>query len=203
MEKNTKVMWDYKGKPDFINGTGAYLEEKIIGYAGSIVIPLLLAYFIFTSKVEWNYFQMITAFLIAFDIGGGMISNSLNSAKRFYHSSVKKDEGTTGIFLKNKWLFSLVHIHPFIIGIMFDSGNWLYGLKWYILFLLAVLIVNVAPLYLKRPISMLLILFANLLNFYFILPIPGFDWFIPFLFLKIITGHLVKEEPYRKANSIH
>ena len=53
------------------------------------------------------------------------------------------------------------------------------------------------PLYLQRPISMLIIVTALLINGYFISSPTGFNWLIPILFLKIVYGHTVKEEPYR------
>jgi hypothetical protein len=44
---------------------------------------------------------------------------------------------------------------------------------------------------------MLLIFLSILINFYLVEAIPGFEWLIPALFLKILYGHLVREEPYR------
>ena len=38
---------------------------------------------------------------------------------------------------------------------------------------------------------------AILANLYLIRPVPGFEWLIPALFLKIVYGHIVREEPYR------
>lgn len=53
------------------------------------------------------------------------------------------------------------------------------------------------PLYLRRPIAMLFCLISLIMNSYIIPVIDGFEWFIPALFIKIIYGHLVQEEPYR------
>lgn len=38
---------------------------------------------------------------------------------------------------------------------------------------------------------------AILANLYLIRPVPEFEWLIPALFLKIVYGHIVREEPYR------
>lgn len=48
---------------------------------------------------------------------------------------------------------------------------------------------------------MLLILTAIMVNFYMVAPVHGFEWLIPLLYLKIVYGHLVPEEPYRPATS--
>lgn len=84
-----------------------------------------------------------------------------------------------------------------MIWLVFDYSNWKNGFLWYGLFILAVLLVLKAPLYLKRPISMFMILLAIMINEYILSAIPGFEWLMPVLFIKIIYGHLVKEEPYR------
>lgn len=198
MKEKVIINWEYSGKKDFVNGTGAYFEEKILGYLGSLIIPIILLVLNLNGVLQWDYYQIIVAGLLAFDLGGGMISNSLNSGKRFYHTEAKETEGKAGKFLKNHLLFGLIHVHPFIIGLMFNNMDWIYGLQWYLIFIGSVLIVHKIPLYLKRPVSMLMVLIAILINNFFILPIEGFGWFIPVLFLKIVYGHMVREEPYRK-----
>jgi hypothetical protein len=70
---------------------------------------------------------------------------------------------------------------------------------WYGFLVVSAWMVLRLPLYLHRPTSMLVILFAIIMNYYFITPVPGFEWFIPALFIKIIYGHIVREEPYRPA----
>lgn len=72
-------------------------------------------------------------------------------------------------------------------------------MSWYLLIAASAAVVITIPLYLKRPVSFFIILLAILLNFYVLVPVHGFEWLMPLLFLKIIYGHLVKEEPYRKT----
>ena len=38
---------------------------------------------------------------------------------------------------------------------------------------------------------------AILVNLYVVRPVVGFEWLVPALFLKLIYGPLVREEPYR------
>jgi hypothetical protein len=42
-----------------------------------------------------------------------------------------------------------------------------------------------------------LIMTAILVNQYIFHSVIGFEWLIPALFLKIVYGHIVREEPYR------
>jgi hypothetical protein len=91
-------------------------------------------------------------------------------------------------------------VHPILIALLFEADRWAtYGLLWYALLMLSVAVVLRTPLYLRRPASFLAILLATLINFFFVAPIPGFEWLAPLLFMKIVYGHIVREEPYRPA----
>jgi hypothetical protein len=68
---------------------------------------------------------------------------------------------------------------------------------WYIGLINSVLVVYFIPLYLKRPIAFLLISIAIVAHQYLIPLGSGFEWLVPLIFLKIVYGHSVREEPYR------
>lgn len=170
-----------------------------IGWVATFIFPLLYVYFFMTGYLAWRWWQYALAIILGADLGGGMVCNALNSCKQFYFTPLKADETGFVRVVKNHLLFSALHIHPIIIWIIFGGSAWLYGLFWYSLYLICVFITLNIPLYLKRPISILLLLFALLINYYFIPPIKGFEWLIPVLFVKIVLGHLVREEPYRPS----
>ncbi|MBN2983948.1 hypothetical protein [Cohnella algarum] len=198
MKSRVRIEWEYDGKTDFSSGTGAYPSEKALGLLSAAVIPCFLLYLAHSGAVEWNALQLAVALLLAFDVGGGLVSNALNSCKRFYHTPPKKKEGKLGFVLKHPVLFSVFHVHPVVAGLLFGERDWTFGLLWYGLFLASVAAVLRTPLYLQRPVSMLLIMLSFLVNGYLIEPIAGFEWLMPLLFIKIVYGHLVREEPYRK-----
>lgn len=202
MRDQVRIEWEYEGKPDFSSGTGAYASEKSLGLASAIVVPCFLLYGLLSGTVEWSLWQVLVAFLLAFDISGGLVSNALNSCKRFYHTPPKQEEGTLGRLLKRPAFFAIFHIHPLLVAFLFGDGKVQFGWVWYLLFLTSVVLVLRTPLYLKRPVSMLLILLSFLVNLYMVEPIPGFEWLMPLLFIKIIYGHLVREEPYRKTEEV-
>ena len=81
-------------------------------------------------------------------------------------------------------------------GLYGEANGWGYGLVWYVLLLLGSAAVLKTPLYLRRPVAMLGILLALLVNAYLIPAVNGFEWLMPALFVKIVYGHLVQEEPY-------
>ncbi len=54
---------------------------------------------------------------------------------------------------------------------------------------------------LSRPArSRILLIVASILASTYVLPaVPGFEWLMPVLFLKLVLGFGVREEPYRPA----
>lgn len=197
MESSGNIIWEYEGKTDILMGTGATRSEKIVGWIGGIAGASLYLYFYLNHSLDWSNWQYLVAGLIAFDVIGGAVANSLNSCKRFYGSSTKSNEPSYVRLLKNKLIFSAIHIHPLIVGLFFGSIDWVYGLFWYLALLVAVLITIQTPLYLSRSVAVFLVAIATIGNYYAIEPITGFEWFIPLLFLKIVLAHTVKEEPIR------
>jgi hypothetical protein len=198
--KKATINWNYSGKFNFI-GTGATKEENYLAYAGSFIIPAFLLYLYFSDTVQWNLIILIIALAIGFDLSGGIVANAMNCCKRFYHTPMQEGDPKYASILKNKMAFSALHIHPIIIWAVYDNLNFITGIVWYAFLIVSAYVVYRVPLYLERGVSMLLVLVFLMVNIY-ILPAPaGFEWFIPVLFLKIVYGHMVKEEPYRPVNT--
>jgi hypothetical protein len=195
------VNWSYGGSPDIAYGTGATPVERMIGFSGGLVGFILYCYFFIKEIYPWSLCQYIVAGILAFDVAGGLVCNCLNSCKRFYSSPLQSNENVLIIrLLKQHWIFTIIHIHPFIIQIYFgNSHSWFYGYFWYLTLQLNAFIILNMPLYLRRPMAMLFCLISLIMNYYAIPVIDGFEWFIPALFIKIIYGHLVQEEPYRSC----
>jgi len=192
------IDWNYSGKPDGFFGTGATVLEQTLVWAFGLLGTALLGWHWRTISLPWSWWQYAIAALITLDVLGGVVANSLNSCKRYYHSPVKPEETGFNALAKNHMAFTALHVHPILIGLLFGNMNWIYGLFWYALMMAASFVILRIPLYLHRPAALGIIMTAILLNFYFIPPVSGFEWFVPALFLKIIYGHIVREEPYRE-----
>lgn len=191
------INWKYSGKPDFLLGTGATPAEQILGWVAGLLGTGLYGYLYLTHRLDWTWWQYILAGFLAFDVIGGVVANSLNSCKRFYHSPAKPDEpGYTGL-VKNHLVFSAFHVHTFLVALLYGGTHYLFGIFWYVYLMVSTVVLIKTPLYLKRPAAFLSIALALLLNFYVIPVIPGFEWLAPALMIKIVYGHLVQEEPYR------
>ncbi len=190
------IDWNYSGKPDGFFGTGATRTEQAVVWVGGVIGACIVIWHASTQSLPWVWWQYIIAALLALDVLGGVVANSLNSCKRYYHFPVKPEETGFTALAKNHFVFTLLHVHPILIGLLF-SLNLKYGLFWYLALVLSSLLVLGIPLYLQRAAAMGIIMTAILANFYLIQPVRGFEWLVPALFLKIVYGHVVREEPYR------
>lgn len=190
------IDWQERGKPDYLLGAGYTRSEQLLAYGASLAACFVVLWLNFDRGLGWSWWQIVVALAVAADVAGGVVANSLNSCKRTYHAPLSANPGLQERLLKNHLLFVLLHIHPVVVGLLI-GGGWQYGLLWYAAVVLSTLLVLATPLYLRRPVAIGLCLAAVFLAFY-ISPIsPGFEWFGPALFLKLIYGHLVPEEPYR------
>jgi hypothetical protein len=196
-DKHIHIDWNYSGTPDGFFGTGATAPERALVWAVGLLGTAILGWVAWTRSIPWAWWQYAVAALIALDVLGGVVANSLNSCKRFYHSPLKREETGFTAVSKNHFTFLIIHIHPFLVGLLFGNMNWVYGLFWYLALVVSSTLVLRFPLYLQRPAAMGIVMTAILLNFYAIQPVSGFEWLVPALFLKLVYGHSVREEPYR------
>ena len=193
-----KIDWEYSGKPDGFLGTGATGAEKLIalGSAALLTAAIVVALKLngFTEATEgWRLFVLI---FFAFDVAGGVTANMLNSCKRFYHAPVQPNERGLMAFVKHPLRFAMLHIHPIAVTLVF-GGAILDGIIWYALLLAGTALTLATPLYLRRAMGATVVISALIASLYFFPLAPGMEWFIPCLFVKIILGHAVREEPYR------
>jgi hypothetical protein len=191
------VTWTYSGRPDGLVGTGATTAERLIGYgtAALLTTAIVGADLARAEPVAPTGWQLALLAFFAYDIAGGAVANMLNSCKRLYHAPPQPGEGRWLRLLKDARIFTAIHIHPVLIALTLDESLWAAG-TWYLLLQLAVWTVLAAPLYLRRGIATCLTMLA-ILGDQLLLPLgSGLEWVIPALFIKIVMGHAVREEPY-------
>ena len=195
--ERSKIDWSYSGMPDGFFGTGATVAEQTIVWVFGLLGTGILGWVVWTHSILWAWWQFAVAAMLALDVLGGVVANALNSCKRFYHSPVKPEEtGFTGL-AKNHFAFTAFHVHTVIVGVLFGKLDFGYGFFWYFALLASTVVVLRLPLYLRRPAALGIIMLAVLVNLYIFHPVIGFEWLVPALFLKIVYGHVVQEEPYR------
>lgn len=181
---------------DAIFGDGATRAERslptITGLAG---IGLLAGYAAATGNLDWSWWRYLLAAILIFDLVGGVVTNALNSAKRFQHAERIAVPRRSASLVRNHVLFTAVHVQPILIAVLFPGPGLWWGMAWYAVTLTTVVTVLKVPLYLRRPAAMLAVALVPMVAS--VTPHPdGFAWLPTILIVKLVLG-AVREEPYR------
>ncbi|MCD4783940.1 MAG: hypothetical protein K8T10_08975 [Candidatus Eremiobacteraeota bacterium] len=193
-----KISWNYPkprkglaGAFDRFVGPGATKMEIFLQILFVTIAAIALPVYAVVNKLGWNMAQLVIGSIIALDMTGGVITNATSSAKRYWHR-----EGVGfGFHIK----FILIHaVQLFVVAYFFRSMDWSFFAISYIYLIIGALIILKSPLYLQRPVAMMMYLGGLVVNFYVLSPSPrGMEWFLPVFFLKLFICHLLREEPYR------
>ena len=198
-DQGRHVAWAYSGPADPLVGTGATPAERWLAYGAAAALAAVIvgADAVREEPIAQGWLVLVLA-VFAFDIAGGAVANMLNSCKRFYHAPLQAHEGGFARWAKSPRLFTAIHVHPIIVAFLLGGSVW-NAVIWYAALQAAVAGTLATPLYLRRGVATGLTVFAILLE-QTVLPLGrGLEWFIPCLFLKMVMGHTVREEPYGRA----
>ncbi|GAB4212503.1 MAG: hypothetical protein OHK0022_48420 [Roseiflexaceae bacterium] len=177
------------GRWDAFVGPGATAAEEWVQLGGGLVLGgLALACFAVRFPGEPTLVQLLCVALLALDLSGGIITNATATAKRWYHRA--------GQGPRQQLIFVLPHgLHLALLAGVFPGVGWGFALLFYGLLVAATLLILRTPLYLQRPVAFACYAAALLLNL-LSAPLPGLEWVVPFLFLKLLISHLLKEAPF-------
>ncbi len=180
---------------DSLYGDGATRAERLLPQiTGAIAVAVVAAHAV---GLGWSWWQHLLAAVLVFDLVGGVVAMSLNSAKRFHHAPQLAVERPSAALTRNAWLFTALHVQPVVIGLLFPGGAWWWGPAWYAGALLGLLVVTRVPLHLARPVAMLLLAVTAVATQALEHP-AGFVWVPVVIVAKLVLG-AVREEPYRPS----
>ncbi|NGX15586.1 hypothetical protein [Wenzhouxiangella sp. XN24] len=138
----------------------------------------------------WSAVQYLLCALLAFDIVGGIITNATSSGKRWYHRA--------GQSFSRHFGFVMLHLgHLAIVSWLFLTLDLLWLVTAGLYLLIASLTIILVPLYLQRPVALIMYAGSILLALYVLASPPGMEWFLPLFYLKLLVAHLPREEAYR------
>ncbi len=176
------------GRWDAFVGPGATPAEEWVQLGGGLALAGLALGCFALRFPEPSLGQTLCAALLALDLSGGIITNATASAKRWYHRA--------GQGARQQLAFVLPHgLHLALLAAVFPGVSWGAALLCYGLLIASALLILRAPLYLQRPVAFAC--FAAVLPLGALLAPPaGLEWVVPFLFLKLLVSHLLKEAPF-------
>jgi hypothetical protein len=175
------------GSLDRLIGPGATRNEIALEMSAAILAGLAAPAYAVWKDFDWNLFQLVIAGIFAFDMAGGIVTNATPAARRWYHRKGRA-------FWQH---FAFVAAHVFHIGVV----TWLWGLDWMFFgvtvswLLAAAVIILGSPCHLRLSIALLCYAVALLICLYGLGLPAGLEWFLPFLFLKLLVSHLPPPTP--------
>lgn len=198
MKSDSEVDWaapDARG--DALLGAGATRAEKMLTYGVGVAGAAIIVFAAWIHRADWNVVQYILAAIIAMDVVGGVVANGLNAAKRDHFGPPSATEQSIGgRLVRRPVLFTALHIHPVIVGVVYPPHQWWWGVLWYIAILAGTALVRAVPLYLERPAGLGFCALATMVAVS--TPSPEmWGWLPVMLSLKLVLAHAVQEEPYR------
>jgi hypothetical protein len=177
------------GAWDRFVGPGATPAEQLLSVIPASLFAVTVVAYAYCQQLEWSMLQYIVAFVLGFDIVGGIATNATSAAKRWYHRA--------GRGLLQHFGFAVLHaFYIFLVALLFCPHffNFFFFHSLYLV-ASALIILRVSP-YLQRSVALLLLSGGILLSLYVATPPAGLEWFPIFLYIKLLVSHLVREEPY-------
>ncbi len=182
---------------DWLFGTGATpLERGVVWAAAVLGLGLIVWQGVFAPPPGWAWWHHWVSAVILLDVAGGAVANTLGTAKRLYFGPLRQPASARTRLLHHPIGFTALHLHPVVIAVLYPGGQLWWGMLWYLITLVGVGIVRASPLYLARPVAMLLFTGVVLLQSVISAP-TGWGWFVPVFLAKLLLAHAVREEPYR------
>ncbi|MBE7386020.1 MAG: hypothetical protein F6J95_032120 [Leptolyngbya sp. SIO1E4] len=186
----------WQGALDRFMGPGATRAEVWLQFVPALVAAIAAPFYALTWSQPWTPLQLGVMAFMGFDMVGGILTNATAAAKRWYHRP--------GQGWQQHMSFVAIHvIHIFLVALLFRGHDWGFFLSVSSYLLAAAIVILQAPLYLQRPVALGLYGLALLGDRYLFSPTPGMEWVLPFLFLKLLVSHLLKEAPYRPEATHH
>lgn len=181
------------GAWDRFIGPGATDAEEWVQLGLGLMIGAgALALYFSTHGLEAGWLMSGLLVLLCLDLGGGIVTNATASAKRWYHRSGQ------GVLPHLRF----VAIHG--LHIAFVAWGWAeapieFFVATYGVLLASAAIICAVPLYLQRPVAIGLFGLTLLAAQAGPMVLPGLEWFVPLLMLKLLISHLVAEAPFARA----
>lgn len=184
----------WRGGWDRLVGPGATLAEQAGTLAAGGAGALGVASYAVLQQLPWTWWEYGIASLITLDVVGGVFANATPSAKRWYHRV-----GQGG---RQHFGFLALHgVHIVLVASIFSQSVVMYSLVAYGYLLLAGIATLIVPIILQRSMGQLAASGAVFLSFWGLPEIPGWEWFLPTLTLKLVVGHATLEAPFIKRDA--
>jgi hypothetical protein len=157
--------------------TGA---EAAVLLAGAVTFSLAAVALGLARAPGWSALQWVLAAGLAFDFGGGVVTNAMVAAKRWFHRAGR---------VRARAAFYVLHVQPLVLALFF-STPWAQAAALYAGMLAAAALVELAPRRIAQPVAFGLVALGLVASGVVSWP-PGLEWFAPVYLLKLVGAHAV------------
>ncbi len=169
---------------NFLVGPNASAIENLVTYLVAVVSMVAVGA-MFSFADEFAFWKLLVLLVVAFDLFGGATANATNAARRLWHRP--------GVSKRSFVTFTAAHVHPILMGFIFEGFDLVPGIVGYVAVLVSVLFVLAVPKDVVRPtaygacaLSILLVTAIGGVAWYL-------AWFLPVLFLKLTLAHALPD----------
>ncbi|AFK19818.1 hypothetical protein E6P09_01055 [Haloferax mediterranei ATCC 33500] len=170
---------------DRLVGPSASVTEQALVLAFGVVFTGVVFFYARTKALDWTVIQQLLVAFLALDIAGGIVANTTTSGVEWWHRPSQRR--------RDHFAFVALHIYPFALALVFETVSWAEGALVYGYLLGSAVMILLSPRHLRRPVAMLFTAVGILLALVGVSFGPGLEWFVPFLYLKLLGGHLAAE----------
>lgn len=179
-------------------GPGATNAELAIQFVPTLIAAIAAPIHAANTGAAWAWPLYALTVFLAIDLVGGILTNATSAAKRWYHRASQTAH--------HHYAFTALHtIHIFLVAWLYreSSGwiDWTFFITATIFLHAAAICIILTPLYLKRPVAMLMLIIGLVIDWYILTPTPALEWFLPLLWLKLLICHLLPERADRPDDS--
>lgn len=187
----------WAGRLERLMGPGKTRTESTVELLGGLAgMAAIFAVAAADPQVQdWSPLQMAVGLALALDLVGGVLTNSTNAAKRWYHRpGPSRARARLG--------FTAVHVtHLAVVAFVLLPGDARWWWTHLVLLLMAAVLIELVPVEVKRPTATAATVVATAAG-QAIAPLSGVLVLVPVLFyLKLLVGHLVPEAPLTRRRS--
>ncbi|WP_396613713.1 hypothetical protein ACH9L7_18700 (plasmid) [Haloferax sp. S1W] len=173
------------GAWDRLVGPGATTAEQSLVLSYGLLFTVGVLGYANLRSLGWTPLQQVLVAFLALDIAGGIVANTTASGTRWWHRPGQRPHDHFG--------FVALHLYPFALALLFESASWTEATLVYGYLLVGSAFVLLSPRSLRRPIAMLSTSLGILVAVTVVSLGPGLEWFVPFLYIKLLGGHLASE----------
>jgi hypothetical protein len=170
---------------DRLAGPGATPAENLLNVAWTAAFTAFAAVYALAQPVGWSPLQWVLVIAFAVDLAGGITVNASPAARRWWR---RPGQGAGAPLL-----FSVAHLHPFLVAFSFPEFGWRAAAELYAFTVAATGLTLLVPHRLRRPASHAFFAVALMLCMLHWPLLTGIAWFGPLYTLKLLLAHLLDD----------